>query len=269
LSCEETTEDGHGYVFLCRTHHAKVAKPERITGYGRFNHEAVAIDPRTHVAYLTEDRGDGCLYRFVPNDPKRPFEGQLSALKIQGSDGFDTARDSTVGGAHEVVWVDIPEPNPAEDSVRHQGRELGAALIRRGEGIAEHAGVIYVCSTTGGKNSSGQIFKLTPTATGGTLELVAESQDELALDCPDNICVTPWGDILMCEDGAGDQYLRGLTPAGRVYDIARNAKSGGELAGVCLSPDHKRLFVNLQHEGLTLAIEGPLHTLRDGPSHAA
>ncbi|MFT3756490.1 MAG: DUF839 domain-containing protein [Pseudoxanthomonas sp.] len=43
--------------------------PQRITAYGRFLHEAVAIDPADHAAYLTEDRSEGCLYRFVPAQP--------------------------------------------------------------------------------------------------------------------------------------------------------------------------------------------------------
>ena len=34
---------------------------------GRFRHEAVAIDPITHIAYQTEDRNDGLIYRFIPN----------------------------------------------------------------------------------------------------------------------------------------------------------------------------------------------------------
>ena len=41
LSCEESVESGHGYVFRCRTDASRLAAPERIVGYGRFRHEAV------------------------------------------------------------------------------------------------------------------------------------------------------------------------------------------------------------------------------------
>jgi uncharacterized protein len=36
-----------------------------------------------------------------------------------------------------------------------------------------------------------------------------------------------------------------------------NRVSGSELAGACFSPDGRTLFVNIQHQGLTVAIDGP------------
>ena len=259
LSCEETVEDGHGFVFLCPKDATSVRAPKRIDGYGRFNHEAVAIDPKSHVAYLTEDRGDSCLYRFVPKDPRNPFEGKLQALKVPGSPRFDTASEMKIGKPVKIGWVDVPEATPKKDSVRAQAREHGAARIRRGEGIAFHKGRVFVCSTTGGRKHAGQIFVLDPAA--ATLSLLAEATDTSRLDCPDNITVAPWGDVLLAEDGSGDQFLRGITPAGKVYDIARNAMSSTEFAGVCLSPDAHTLFANIQHDGLTVAIQGPFSKL--------
>jgi hypothetical protein len=49
----------------------------------------------------------------------------------------------------------------------------------------------------------------------------------------------------------------GITPAGQFYKLGRNAMSDSELAGATFSPDGTTLFVNIQHEGLTLAITGP------------
>ena len=52
--------------------------------------------------------------------------------------------------------------------------------------------------------------------------------------------------------------LCGLDPeSGEVFDFARNARSDGELAGVCFSPDGRAMFLNLQIDGVTLAIDGP------------
>ena len=67
---------------------------------------------------------------------------------------------------------------------------------------------------------------------------------------------------MLAEDGSGEQFVRGLTSDGRVYEIARNARSRGELAGVCFSPDSRVLFFNLQRDGLTVAVTGPWQTLR-------
>jgi secreted PhoX family phosphatase len=79
---------------------------------------------------------------------------------------------------------------------------------------------------------------------------------------PDNLCVAPWGDVVMAEDGDNsrwpNEFLRILTPSGEVRNLARSALgSGGEFAGVCFSPDGRALFANMQSEGLTLVITGP------------
>ncbi len=63
------------------------------------------------------------------------------------------------------------------------------------------------------------------------------------------------------EDGTADDYVRGLTRDGELFDVARNAASDGELTGVCFSPDGGAMFVNLQQEGLTLIVEGPFARL--------
>jgi len=261
LSAEESVERGHGYVFLCPERSVSLSKPERIVGYGRFNHEAVCIDPVSHLAYLTEDQPDGCLYRFRCLDPARPFEGKLQAMKLTGAPGLDTGLLPVDAAKHALEWVDIPEPDPETDSVRDQAQELGAALIRRGEGVAFHDRAVYVCATIGGRAGLGQLLRLVDGARP-TLEVIAESSDSDALEMPDNISVAPWGDVYMAEDGAdGSQYLRGVTPNGRVFDVARNSRSAGELAGVCFSPDHRALFANLQGDGITVAITGPFGSL--------
>jgi uncharacterized protein len=56
--------------------------------------------------------------------------------------------------------------------------------------------------------------------------------------------------------------MRGITPAGKIYTIGRNVGSSSEMAGVCFSPSGKTLFVNIQEQGLTLAIVGPWAQLR-------
>ncbi len=254
LSCEENVNPNHGFVFLCDPEAETVQMPVQIPGYGRFNHEAAAIDPETFVAYLTEDRNPSALYRFVPDDTADPFTGQLQAMVVVGTDNFDTGT-MAVGDVVTIDWVDITEPNPELDTIRTEAFEAGAAEIHRGEGIWFADGTVYVCSTNGGPVLGGQIFALRDGAR--ELELLAMSEDRGLLDMPDNITVAPWGDVYMAEDGSGEQFLRILEPDGSVSDFARNAISSSELAGVCFSPDGSTLFVNIQGNGLTLAITGP------------
>lgn len=75
LTCEEDTnvkgeviEKDHGYVFeVPASIDTQLASPEPIIGMGRFNHEAVAVDPATGIVYQTEDAHDGLIYRYIPN----------------------------------------------------------------------------------------------------------------------------------------------------------------------------------------------------------
>lgn len=265
LTCEEAFQPGHGYVYLCPADATSVQPARRIGGYGRFNHEAAAVDPTTLIAYLTEDRPASCFYRFVPSESRDPFSGKLQALAVTGTRAFHTSSAMTVGVKLEVSWIDCPDPDPISDTIGPDARAAGAAIIRRGEGLWIHDGIVYFSATNGGPANSGQIFRLVPQGDGGTLELVAQSAGERMLDFPDNIAVSPAGGLVMAEDGRGENLLRGLDSAGKVFDFARNAYTGSELAGLCFSPDGQALFVNLQQDGLTLVIEGPLDEVFGAP----
>ena len=67
----------------------------------------------------------------------------------------------------------------------------------------------------------------------------------------------------MAEDGDAPNRVRVLKPDGSLSYFAQNAVDGGdsEITGVCFSPDGEWLFLNLQWEGLTLAVTGPFFEL--------
>ena len=265
LSCEENVEAGHGYVFLT-TPDADVAQPpDRKVGYGRFNHEAVCIDPDTLYAYLTEDRGDGCLYRFVPDDAVAdPFTGTLQAMRVTSEAVYATEAMDT-GDMVDVDWVDVPDPDPIGDTVRMQAQAEGAANVRRGEGIWFWDGDVFFASTSGGAAGLGQIFRLTddPETGEGVLECIFASGSADDLIAPDNITVSPWGQLFICEDEDVNCQIRAITADGDVISFAQNVLSQSELAGVCFSPDGTILFVNSQSDGITYAITGPFPKVPD------
>ena len=263
LSCEESAEPGHGYVFLCPIDADRVQRPHRVSAYGRFVHEAAAVDPATHAVYLTEDRMDGCLYRFVPDKPADPEgNGRLQAMALTAAPRFELGQRLEPNASFEVSWVDLPVEAGEQDGLRAVAQERGAALVRRGEGIVRLADGFAFTSTEGGPIRAGQVFPLAPSAEGGTLRLLAQSEDPRVLNMPDNITVTPWGDYVVCEDNNETTHLRLITRAGAIVPLARNAMSRGEFAGVCFAPGGRTLFVNLQQDGLTLAIRGPFETLK-------
>ena len=162
-------------------------------------------------------------------------------------------------------YRDVDSP---DDSLRYQGFDRGAARFARAEGMWHGDGEIFFACTTGGRAKAGQLWRYRPAASSvegtpgeidapGTLELFLQPDDASVLQNADNICQSPGGDLIVCEDGPDGDFLLGVTPTGRVYPIARNTTSNSEFAGCCFSPDGSTLFVNVQRPGLTLAITGP------------
>ncbi|MCM1982888.1 alkaline phosphatase PhoX [Lyngbya confervoides] len=268
ISCEEdvsmpgqhAVRRPHGYNFEVPASAQEPVVPEPLRAMGRFNHEAVAIDPKTGIVYQTEDRVDGLFYRFIPQSPENlAAGGRLEALKIRQQPQAITRTGFQVGQSHSVEWVAIDQPDPPTDTVRQEGFQKGAAQFSRGEGLVYADGSLYLTCTDGGPNRTGQIWRYLPGShpeEGGTLSLFVEPNQQEILDFPDNITVAPFGDLFVCEDGASDQYLRGVDAQGHLYPFARNALNNSEFAGVCFSTDPLTMFVNLQHPGLTLAIWG-------------
>ena len=288
LTCEETTQNAgqeagkdHGWVFEVPSREKGLADPTPIKAMGRFRHEACAVDPRTGVIYLTEDMGDGfgLFYRYLPNDRTRLLAGgKLQALCLpEGADADPRNWESPYwkqGDSRPVHWVDLEGvDNPYED-LRYRGHTKGAAWFARGEGIFCGQGEIYFACTSGGPAGGGQIMRYVPSAQEGQagetdhpgqLQLFIEPTDTSVMEMADNITVSPWGHLVVCEDKIGGvNFLRAVTPQGKIYTLGRNAAMVGgdvatnaELAGVCFSPDGTTMFVNIYWPGVTLAITGP------------
>ena len=281
ITCEETVdraggrlEKNHGYTFeVPATVKNHLADPIPIKAMGRFQHEAIAIDPRTGIVYETEDRNDSVIYRYLPKVRQRlQAGGKLQALKIKGKPGFDTRNwpeldtDKCEIGRHmEVEWIDCQNVDSQQDDLRLRMYDLGATRFARGEGMWFGRGECFFACTTGGKKHQGQIFRYTPSPYEGTprekeapgkLELYTEPNNSRLLQNCDNITFSPLGDLVLCEDNHQPRIM-GITPQGAFYPIAKNIGYPSEFAGAAFSPDGSTLFVNIQHAGLTLAITGP------------
>ena len=276
LTCEEATlisQDGtrHGYVFDVPADGKSDAVP--LKAMGRFSHEAVAIDPATGIVYLTEDAGNSALYRFTPTTPGNMTAGKLEAMVLGGT--TDTKPWITGMQANVAGWVlvDSPDWAPPAPSPYQQVAPKGAARISRGEGAWYGNGVVYVVSTNGGPAGQGQIFALDPAAQ--TFRALFVSPAASVLNAPDNICVSPRGGLVLCEDGSGLEYLHGLTTGGEIFPFAENAVvipaggvpgktvaprdyTGSEWCGAVFEPKNGNwLFANIQSPGISFAITGP------------
>ncbi|MEX0935833.1 MAG: alkaline phosphatase PhoX [Gemmatimonadota bacterium] len=290
LSCEETTAERdrkHGYAFEVPALANGAVEPIPLREMGRFVHEAAAVDPRTGYVYETEDiryrpedglPGSG-FYRFLPHSPgDLRAGGRLQMLAVRDRPNHLTAVGQTPGTRLPVEWVEIDDPDPEEatsepSAVFRQGAAKGGAVFHRLEGCWYGDGSVFFDATEGGDAGAGQIWQFRPGTADregagadiGELLLVFESPGSGVLESPDNICVSPRGGIVLCEDGSGAQFVRGLTPDGAIFDLVETNGPTPEFAGACFSPDGEVLFFNIQGStttagsrvGYTFAMWGP------------
>ena len=246
---------------------------------GRFSHEAVCVDPSTDIVYLTEDATPSGLYRYLPT-VRRDLAagGELQMMVIEnGGTSYNTYDDPT-GTTYRTSWVTIDNPDYAPGEVRPalQGQAKGAAVFKRLEGIWWGNDRAYVVSTSGGPKGQGQVFEYDPATE--TMKVLFASPDASVLNNPDNICVSPRGGIVLCEDGDSGEYLHGLTQDAEIFPFALNQVvipqggvpgksvapgdySGSEWCGSVFDPKAGNwLFANAQTPGITFAITGPWRT---------
>ena len=199
------------------------------------------------------------------HDNRAPVSGGLSFQDADHLIPWQTWSHVNEGDQSNEIWIDIEDSSSPKDDMRLVYHEKGAACFARGEGMWFGEGDVYFCCTNGGENKCGQIWRYTPSPLEGTdkettrpgeLELFLESDSTELLEMCDNVTMAPWGDLIICEDGTGEQFVRGIALDGTVYNIAKN-HSGSEFAGACFSPGSPNLFVNIQTQGLTLEITGP------------
>jgi hypothetical protein len=232
LTCEESSR---GRVLECDPlAGGATARP----ALGLFQHEAAAVVPSSGHVYLTEDRTDGCFYRFRPTVAGDLADGALEVL-------------TDVGGT--LGWAPIPDPRAASVSTRYQ--VATARHFTGGEGIWHHGGAVFF--STKGDN---RVWRhgLGTGGGAGTLEVFYEATGSTPLTGVDNIAGSANGDLWVAEDG-GDLQVCLVDGGGNVGAFLQlTGRSGTELTGPAFSPDGTRLYVSSQRNpGETFEITGP------------
>ncbi len=285
MTCEEvvkrtgTGENSlkHGYNFEidAMADGPVVAVP--IPQMGRFSHEATTW--RSGILYQTEDRSlspdprvrtgfiGACLYRYTPDQRVgqsgnfAETTGPVEALAIKGAPQMNMDLVVKPGASFPVEWVPVPDPDHEDDTdnrrdrvprftpTRVQAIDNGAAYFDRQEGMwasSQGGGFkVYFDCTTGGPQNLGQVWEYDPGRE--TLTLIYVSTDRNTLENPDNVVIVPQTqDIFLQEDSGGEQFVRGVTQDGEIYNFAQTITNDTEFCGAVFDPDGQTLYLNQQ-----------------------
>jgi secreted PhoX family phosphatase len=294
LTCEESQQrkggpfqQDHGYVFEVDPFDRDAnLDPVPLRFLGRYSHEAVAVDPHRHTIYLTEDSAgpNGLYYRWTPPNGFHGRKGALRALatkpdgdtagrlqamscSLGGQHVTDLSQATQPGTRYEVSWIDVPDRLAATTSVRAQFNDEQVTRSRKLEGSWwGDGGAYFVASFARAMDGSvnehdGQVWFYDPHTETVTLKTMfgvnPDPGVEGPFDGPDNITVSPYGGVILAEDGAGISHLFGVTEQGEAYPLARNELNDSEFAGPTFSADGRILFANIYTPGYVFAITGP------------
>ncbi|WJY53116.1 DUF839 domain-containing protein [Streptomyces chengbuensis] len=289
LTCEETEDKAgtngytkdHGFIFEVDGADPRRSGAVPLTAMGRFQHEAIAVDPRSGIVYETEDafeRPFGLFYRFLPDKPlggtgSLRAGGRLEAMRVPGLPDLSAIQE-TGARFDGVEWVPVPDPQAGRTPIRLQDfGPRGITHAQKLEGCYWGGSSVYFVSSFArsaegsAADHFGQVWRYEPLRRRLTLVIVFGPATDVQLpgESPDNICLAPDGGLMVAEDGNGAQHVYGLTKRGEVYAMARNRQNigtpeepeWGEFAGVTFSPDGGTMYVNCYTPGTTFAVTGP------------
>ncbi|QWZ10218.1 DUF839 domain-containing protein [Nocardioides panacis] len=228
-------------------------------------------------------------------------DGTLEALALLDRDGSvlpDLAyvTSAQIGHPFRTTWKKVPDRQATTTSIRKQFADGEVTRSKKLEGAwGDRHGAYFVASFAFGASDlpadatrhDGQLWYYRYEDRTLTLKayfpynerLHAETPGweaglgrslDLAFDGPDGCHVSPYGSLVLSEDGNTANHLLSWSEETGAQAIARNllvlekSAAGGnvysEMTGPCFSPDGLILFGNIQEPGHSFAIRGPWST---------
>ena len=244
LSCEEIDT---GQVWECDPYGKR--DPVLRTALGSFTHEAVAVDTNTMQLYLTEDKPDGCLYRYTAKS--------ILASGYPDLDGGVLEVAEIINGYEgKLRWHLVPDPSAKNIPTRKQARK--SSRFNGGEGIWFHQDNIFF--TTKGDN---RVYAFDVKNNDLSIIYNAALYIRPVLTGVDDITSNATGELLVSEDG-GDLQIVIITKSGETKPLLQLVgHDRSEITGPAFSPDGSRLYFSSQRgktgrseDGITFEISG-------------
>ncbi len=247
-----------------------VARP----AIGARSHEGLRFDPRGNLYGISESRGirnagspgeSGAIFKFVPERRGDLSSGTLYALKVRNGrtgpadwvrldldpDTFDSDAAAQAVGA--TGW-DRPEDIEIGTSTGNNrgGQQVMYVAVTESSDLARDNGLVLKIELRGDKAYVSNFVE-------PGVNVPAETSDPFASDAgtgfddPDNLALSPNGDLYITEDDAPSDIwvARGTGPvASSVELFARLRDCEAESTGIYFSRNGQTLWVNSQHAGL-------------------
>ncbi len=272
-----TTQQDHGYVFEVFPKAPATQIPEPIKAWGRAVWEGAAIGPERTDAYLTEDTGGGLFYRWTAPEGKEIKPG--IARRFGADEGTLQAAQLVRGGTALVhYWqltaADLNKPYPVRWVAGGADRQAQTTDLRKqfpgatvhpkiegcwsdGQGLWFTASYSYDSEQTKYPQiTQNQGMVLFYDFEDQTLTLKIYYELGNRFDGPDNITVSPFGTIVIAEDGDDQSHLISWTPGRGSQALALNLMNDLEWAGPAFDPRGEVLYASIQGVA-TYAITGP------------
>jgi secreted PhoX family phosphatase len=250
----------------------KTGAAKKLVSLGRCAHECAAVTKGKNgriVAYTGDDSVNEHLYKFVSDTGDSLERGKLYVANLEK--GRWLSLDIT---EQPVLREKFTDQTEVLVFAREAAKLVGATPLDRPEDIEFDplTGHVFVALTNNkiAKNYYGSFLKIIedgndPASLTFRHETFLTGSDK-SFACPDNMVFDPKGNLWFTTDMSGTDmhkgpyeglgnnglfvFLRGGPNQGKIIRVA-SAPVDAEFTGPCFAPDHKTLFLSVQHPGET------------------
>lgn len=265
----------------------ETGEAKKLISLGRCAHECAAV---THaksgkvVTYTGDDANDEHLYKFISSSNDSLERGKLYVANLEKGEWISLDIND-----QPVLKKAFKNQTAVQVYLREAAKLVGATPLARPEDIEFDplTGDVLIALTNNKpkKNYYGSILRIKENGKdAGSLKFEHDTfltgGPEAGFACPDNMVFDPKGNLWFTTDVSGREinkgpyegignnalyvFLRSGAHAGKVIRVA-SAPNDAEFTGPCFSPDHKTLFLSVQHPGEeSLSKDKPTSTWPNG-----
>jgi secreted PhoX family phosphatase len=249
----------------------KTGKSKKLISLGRCAHECAAVTKAKSgkvVAYTGDDSTNEHLYKFISESENSLEKGKLYVANLARGEWISMDIED-----QPLLKEKFKTQTQVQIFAREAAKLLGATPLDRPEDIEFDplTGDVFVALTNNKqkKNYHGSILRIMEKDNDpGSLKFAHDTfltgGKKQGFACPDNMVFDKKGNLWFTTDMSGDEigknhyeglgnnglfvFLRSGSQKGKVIRLA-NAPVDAEFTGPCFSPDHKTLFLSVQHPG--------------------